>query len=438
MRRHRHSGKCTLKFSLFCISLIFKLIITFMDIGYNIEVYRVNKFNNLQGIKNLVNENSPFFNFLISQSQPSSEYIPYESFYTWKGTYKIVKVGRSGRKAVQNISAVKINKLYQNMFYYKNISKSYFDYLNNIDDINSANQNCKDNYKKCGILDTNNNILCIPINEECPLNDLKISDVKLPDLETEYSFVKVTESLTDSIKYIYYTNNKTNNNIITHLELSTNNPCIYPDEHNWIGINPKEIEKNCSCKTYINNELYDKSYKEVGNKILMKSLYYDNNVSLYNEYNYETVNLYARNHYYFDKKCFEKYIEDYDNLETSYTSKMNTLRILQYINFFFVVIYIIVLIISTCSENEDNQSKKCDLVITDLILLYGIVTNIIFIGFRNGDKLNFSCGNQNINTKIGNIFNNEFSSQKILVYSIINIVVGVLLLIPNTYFFLTN
>jgi hypothetical protein len=326
------------------------------------------------------------------------------------------------------------------MFYYKNVSKSYFDYLDNIDDINSTNQICKDNYKKCGILDTNNNILCIPINEECPLNDLKISDVKLPDLETDYFFVKITESLTDSVKYIYYTNKKTDNNIITHLELSTNNPCIYPDEHNWIGINPKEIEKNCSCQTYINNELYDKSYKEVGNKILMKSLYYDNNVPLYNEYNYETVNLYARNHYYFDKNCSEKYIEEYDNLETSFSSKMLYLRILQYFNFFLVVIYVIVLFIQIiCKDDEDdNKSKIYGLVITDLILLYGIVTNIIFIVFRNGDKLNFCCGNQNINTKMDNIFNDEFSLEKVLIYSIINIVAGVVLLIPTTCLFLMN
>ena len=439
MRRHRHKVECTVKYSLFFISLLFKLIITFMDIGYNIDAYKSYKFNNLEEIKNLVNEKPPLFNFLISQNQPSSKYIPYKSFYTWKGTYKIVRSGKSGRKAVQNIPAVSIIKLYQNMFYYKNVSKSYFDYLNNIDDIKSANQSCKNNYKKCGILDTNNNILCIPINEECPLNDLKISDVKLPDLEPEYSFVKVTESLTDSVKYIYYTNNKTDNNVITHFELSTNNPCIYPDEHNWIGIDPKEIEKNCSCKTYINNELYDKSYKEVGNKILMKSLYYDNNVSLYNEYNYETVNLYVRNHYYFDQNCFEKYIEVFDNLETSYTSKINALRFLQYINFFLVVIYIIIFFISYIKRNEDEDiSKKCNLVITDLIILYGIVINIIFLFFRNGDKLNFSCGNQNINTKIDNIFNNEFSLQRILFYSIINIVVGVILLIPNTYFFLVD
>ena len=113
---------------------------------------------------------------------------------------------------------------------------------------------------------------------------------------------------------------------------------------------------------------------------------------------------------------------------------MKTLRILQYINFFLVVVYMICLIINTCWEDED-RSKLFYLAITDLIILYGIIINIVFIVFRNGDKLNFSCGNQNINTKVDDIFNNEFSLTKILVYSIINIVVGVIVLLLNTYFF---
>jgi len=428
---------CYLDVFLIPICLIIKSFLLISDIIYIILVSTLYKFNNLQEMKNLVYENPPFFNFYISQNQASSEYIPYKSFYTWKGTYKLVESGNNDKVKEQDIPPKEINKLYQNFFYYKNINKTYFEYLENIDNINSVNQNCKNNYKKCGILDTNNNILCIPINEECPLNDLKISDVKLPDLEPEYSFIEVTESLTDSIKYIYYTNNKTDNNIIIHLELSANNPCIYPGEHNWIGIDLNEVEKSCSCKTYINNELYDKSYKEVGNKILMKSLYYDNKISLYYHYNYESVNLYARNYYYFDKKCSEKYIENFDVLESSYTSKILAIKILQYINVFFVAVYLFLLCKDSCG-NDEHKYKIIKLIITDFILLYGLVINIISIVFINGDKLDFSCGNQNINTKIGDIFNEEFSFLTIKVFSIINIIINGILLIGNTLLYFSD
>ena len=108
------------------------------------------------------------------------------------------------------------------------------------------------------------------IDEECPLNDIIISDNELPGLLPQYSYIKTIESLTDSIKYI--SNNKTNNSIISNLELSGNRPCIAGNEHNWISVNEYENEKMCNCETEINGILYDPLYKEVGNKILIHKL----------------------------------------------------------------------------------------------------------------------------------------------------------------------
>ena len=154
---------------------------------------------------------------------------------------------------------------------------------------------------------------------------------------------------------------------------------------------------------------------------------------IYYEYNYETVNLYARNYYYLDKKCLEKYIEDFDNLESSYISKIMTIRILQYINFFFAVVYLFFLYKNLCVK---DKYKLSELIITDSILLYGLLINIISIVLKNGDKLNFSCGNQNINSKINSIFNEEFSFLTINVLSIINIVIYGIHLIANTLLYL--
>ena len=81
-------------------------------------------------------------------------------------------------------------------------------------------ENCQHGYKKCGILDSNNNILCLPMNEECPLNDFKISDIPLPDLLPEYNHIELTESITGIKQYIYFTNYKIDNIIITKFELS--------------------------------------------------------------------------------------------------------------------------------------------------------------------------------------------------------------------------
>ena len=35
-----------------------------------------------------------------------------------------------------------------------------------------SKETCENNYKKCGILDTLGNIMCIPENDECPINEV--------------------------------------------------------------------------------------------------------------------------------------------------------------------------------------------------------------------------------------------------------------------------
>ena len=253
------------------------------------------------------------------------------------------------------------------------------------------------------------------------MNDLKISNSILPDLlSSGYDYIQITESLTDSIKYIYFTNKKVDNKILTHFELSVDKPCISSDEHNWIAKNSNEKESTCNCQTYIDDNLYDPSYIKVGSNILMKSFYYDNEIPVYNNYNIETVNLYARNYYYLEKQCLDKYILNYDNLEKYYINKILTTKILQYIEFGFAIIYIVCLIRSIFLK-EDNKSIGLYLIITDVILLYGIIIYIKFLVFISLNKLNFSCEYPSINSKINNIFNTEFRFVGILVFSIIYI-----------------
>ena len=44
---------------------------------------------------------------------------------------------------------------------------TYSDYLKN--SVNK-NENCKEGFKQCGILDSFNNKLCLPIKKKCPIN----------------------------------------------------------------------------------------------------------------------------------------------------------------------------------------------------------------------------------------------------------------------------
>ena len=45
-----------------------------------------------------------------------------------------------------------------------------YDYL-----LKHSRKNCEENYKKCGILDTYGNVMCIPEKDDCPINDIIVN-----------------------------------------------------------------------------------------------------------------------------------------------------------------------------------------------------------------------------------------------------------------------
>ena len=122
---------------------------------------------------------------------------------------------------------------------------------NRNDDNNSNNINniCKSGYKPCGILDTMNNILCLPKKYKCPLNDMQISynyDSIL--LNNNYSEVILENNIS------IYLNNEENIDrpIIVSYFLSYDKPL----DHEWdILISNKDEDKK-SIKYLFEN--YDK------------------------------------------------------------------------------------------------------------------------------------------------------------------------------------
>ena len=88
-------------------------------------------------------------------------------------------------------------------------------------------KNCGNNYyKKCGILDTYGNKMCIPNDDECPINEILVDletnkdDYKLQGYQIAY-FDNLTEGYV-----IYYTNTKTDNPIISKIKFSDEIPKI--------------------------------------------------------------------------------------------------------------------------------------------------------------------------------------------------------------------
>ena len=100
-------------------------------------------------------------------------------------------------------------------YYAEKMSQTYEDLLKNTI---SKKKKCPKTKKSCGLL--NKDIrLCLPIEEECPINDIIINN------QSTYSENSINyKSVTFGDKYIHYTNEKTDNDIIFNLSLSIENP----------------------------------------------------------------------------------------------------------------------------------------------------------------------------------------------------------------------
>ena len=85
-------------------------------------------------------------------------------------------------------------------------------------------KNCEKDYKKCGILDTYGNIMCIPKEKECPINDIIV------DLEEKYNeyiskeYQKINLNNLAEGYSLYYTNTATDKEIIVKIKYNDEIP----------------------------------------------------------------------------------------------------------------------------------------------------------------------------------------------------------------------
>jgi hypothetical protein len=181
----------------------------------------------------------------------------------------------------------------------------YLYYLNNSV---LENESCQEGYKKCGKLDQEN-YLCYPEEEECPINDIIHSDGENPDLVNKnYSYVNIGD------QYYYYTNNKTDNPVIVKLKVSTKNLCLYKknlytDYPQYILDNSFE---NYGCQIKINDKFYDKNIYTLDKRKKVE-FFEDSDLEMNKIYTplydyplyslQEEMFLHLKKYYGFNKKC---------------------------------------------------------------------------------------------------------------------------------------
>lgn len=250
--------------------------------------------NTIKEIKNDIYPETPIYDLTFFYNVQQTNYMEIQSFYIYGG-----RTSDTGTK--------KISKIYNKKFSYIKDERSFFEYNN--DYSVGAGENCKDSYKKCGILNTEGKILCLPNNEECPLNDFVIAHSNKDSDYSEYE----KEELTDfdgSKHYFYFTNKKTDKPIVVDFKLSYGLPCMSPSEKSWKSIFTDDIEMDPTCKTAINGKLTDDRYIKVEEGISIKSLYRSNSISITEATGDDYVNLYTRNFIYSSDKCLNDFFSE--------------------------------------------------------------------------------------------------------------------------------
>ena len=266
--------------------------------------------------------------------------INYVNFGSWQGTVKgcgknndssSVRVLDSGENCnsdevfLDSIDPVNIG-IYSGIKVSKRtIGKSYWQLLNQEGSIVFENENCPNNKKSCGYIDTLKNKLCIEADKDCPINYITIN-------HTEPTDVKITKTIKGNGKNMYISNNPyTDENrdkyIVGNFKIADEQICSVPNLY-WskyelykLDGNINKFNSQCNLQGYSQNHKFDNTerYHKLDD-IGIFSLYEENGIiDLINKselvnYGYnidkyfrkdKELHLYVRTFFGFNKTCLE-------------------------------------------------------------------------------------------------------------------------------------
>ena len=167
---------------------------------------------------------------------------------------------------------------------------------------------CPPIMKPCGLFDSLGNILCVEINELCPINDIGFFDSS--DISS-----KNYHSIIFNNKELRFTNKKNNSWVLTGFKISENHPCIDPAFENKVSKSyPLDFYVNRDkCMNNFNGKILDPDYvyfdtgfrlnlyndnkisSEISNMPKLNVLDLNNSINIYAHYGYIGIN----------KSCYE-------------------------------------------------------------------------------------------------------------------------------------
>lgn len=146
--------------------------------------------------------------------------------------------------------------------------------------IKPQNEKCQFGTKKCGIINSNKDILCL--NEstykfKCPINEIIISSNNNPP-DNSYNYKKYPMG----DKFIFYTNEKTDNYIVKDLYINF-------DIDNKNFKNSEQIDKDKLSNLKIYNDISLKSDADIPSKAFLEVEHFTNNYTYQSMIGYTTI-----------------------------------------------------------------------------------------------------------------------------------------------------
>ena len=394
-----------IQFLLFCfryITMIFVIILLFLCVNM---VSKIKIINSINLIENNIKA-SPIYSISLLKSNECSENeelfpIGYFAgsvdgkFYKGKITRGKCKKLVSKCKSIPEIIEFNMYKWDGNSFCVKrNIEYNYEYYLRNSVEYDSE---CEIGFKKCGILDTNNRKLCVEENNDCPINKMIIDNNELSPNDYKYNTLELKNN-----KFLHYTNEAIDNQIIVNFTISAGIPCLDPNEINTEYpqyILDKNFKKY-SCSHKNENGFNDNIYNYL-DSIQKLQLYkendiYDNIINLPN-YPYfslnENINLYSIHYFamekeYFDNNFILNEISKANDSNDKYNQKIK--EAFTYTYFLYIIIFIQTIL---TSMKDSTCKKNTQFVLSFIILIFWFTILILYFSsyfyLNNYNLLNF-------------------------------------------------
>ena len=270
---------------------LYNITASFFIILLCIYVYfaNISSFKTVTFLDELINDlnKSPIFDFSLNDKYYSPYGYKKIKFGEWEGT----KIGCKCQNKTNEGECSEEQKRIRCKPVYPYWPKEYYYYRGKIfsgkrfryksyDDLIKRNliiqkqNNCPIGMKKCGIIDSLDNILCMKKYDDCPINDIIINNTEKIE---NYTSIALNDTL-----FFHCAGEMVNKKIVSDLFVFKGKPCYNSQEHNWEAYFPLEYESKCKTNKTENDERYGEPLDSYNQYLF----YYRNFIG----YNFECLN----------------------------------------------------------------------------------------------------------------------------------------------------